>query len=155
MSQSPRPFLVRPEEVVPFCLPGHETVYQSRALIAPDGAGSKDLLVNHFTVKVGQGMTKHVHPVNDELYYVLAGNGYVELGGAPGLFDEVRYPVEPDSAVFIPAGTYHRLQNEGGQDLVLLTIWPRQPEPGSNPIYDARLENWGCTFRSVDETAGK
>ena len=37
---------------MPFWLEGDQAVYESRALIEPDGAGSEDLLVNHFTLRV-------------------------------------------------------------------------------------------------------
>jgi quercetin dioxygenase-like cupin family protein len=145
--REPRPFLVRAEEVMPFCLEGHDAVYESRALIEPEGAGSKDLLVNHFTLRAGQEMARHVHPDNDELYYMLEGVGFVDVGGGGGKFEEVRYPVSPGSAVFIPAGTYHRLVNDTERDVVLLTIWPHLPKPGSNPIYDGRIARWGSSFR--------
>lgn len=142
-----KPFLVRAEEVLPYWLPGHEAIYESRAFIAPHGAGSRHLLVNHFTLHAGQRMERHVHPDNDELYYILVGEGFVDVGGSGGRFEEARFAVSPGSAVFIPSGTYHRLVNETERSLQLLTIWPRLPEPGSNPIYDSRLAAWGCSFR--------
>lgn len=138
--------MVSASAVRPFALPGDENTYESRCLIGPDGACSRDLLVNHFTVRRGVAMVSHVHPDNDELYYVLTGVGYVDLGGHGGLFDDTRHAVEPNSAVFIPAGTFHRVVNEGDTDLTMLTIWPRLPAVGSNPIYDARLEKWGSSF---------
>ena len=146
------PFLIRPEQVAPFSLTGDEPIYESRGLIERDGAGSQDLLVNHFTLHPGQGMAPHVHPENDELYYILTGHGFVEVGGWGGKFDQTRYDVAIDSAVFIPAGTYHRLQNEAADELRLLTVWPRLPKAGSNPVYDGRIAAWGCSFRTVEDS---
>lgn len=147
----PRPFVVDAAEVAPFSLPGEDDVYASRLVIGPDGAGSRDLLVNHFTVRPGRGLTRHVHPTNDELYYVLAGNGSVELQQGDGAL--LVAPVGPGTAAFIPAGTWHRIQNDADVELVMLTIWPRLPEPGSNPIYDARIVDWGTTFRTASTGA--
>lgn len=147
------PFLIRPEQVRPYTIRGDESLYESRALIAPDGAGSEDLLVNHFTLRAGRALAPHVHPDNDELYYLLHGTGFIEVGGYEGRFDLVRYNVSPNCAVFIPAGTFHSLHNECEEDMTLLTIWPRLPEQGSNPVYDGRLATWGCTFRTVGAVA--
>ena len=141
-----RPFVISPDGVRAFSLPGDEATYESRVLVGPDGAGSQDLLVNHFTLRAGHDMSSHVHPDNDELYYVLRGAGVIELGGCGGKFEQARYEVGPNAAIFIPAGTFHRMENGGSADLEMLTIWPRLPKPGSNPIYDGRIETWGCSF---------
>jgi mannose-6-phosphate isomerase-like protein (cupin superfamily) len=145
-TQEARPFIVSPRAVRPFSLDGDEGKYRSRNLIGPHGANSKNLLVNHFTVLVGNGMSSHVHPRNDELYYILAGEGVVELGGHAGLFEFSSQEVGKDDAIFIPAGTFHRIENTGDLELILLTIWPHLPYPGDNPIYDGRLAAWGSSF---------
>ena len=49
--------------------------------------------------------------------------------------------------MFIPAGVFHRLRNDGDEPFVLLTIWPQPAEAGANGIHDERLETWGTGFR--------
>jgi mannose-6-phosphate isomerase-like protein (cupin superfamily) len=146
-SIDPRPFVIQAEDVRPFSLPGDDITYASRAVIAPQGANSKDLLVNHFTLKPKRGMAGHIHPDNDELYYILSGEGFVELGGSGGPFEKSEHPVSRDTAVFIPAGTFHLVRNESDSELVLLTIWPRLPTAGANPIFDGRIASWGTSFQ--------
>ena len=52
--------------------------------------------------------------------------------------------------VFIPGGTFHALANQSTtEDFVFLTIWPGQPEPGVNEVYDGRREAWGTTYREI------
>jgi hypothetical protein len=52
--------------------------------------------------------------------------------------------------VFIPAGVFHRLRNDGDEALVILTIWPQPSVAGANGIHDERLETWGTGFRLRD-----
>jgi mannose-6-phosphate isomerase-like protein (cupin superfamily) len=134
--------------VEPFSMPGDEDTYESQAVICPDGVGSRDLEINRFTLKAGKRLAGHVHWDNDETYYLLAGHACLTLGGRPEDGEGGQdFEVGPESVAFIPAGTFHRLDNTGGEDLILLTIWPRTPTPGNNPIWDGRLEAWGTTFR--------
>jgi mannose-6-phosphate isomerase-like protein (cupin superfamily) len=69
----------------------------------------------------------------------------VEFGGG-----EESYDVTPGTAVFIAAGTKHKITNMGTDDLTFLTIWPIQPaEEGVNGVWDGRKRAWGTTFRKV------
>ena len=66
------------------------------------------------------------HPIPyDETYYILRGQARVEFGGG-----EESYDVTPGTAVFIAAGTKHKITNIGTDDLTFLTIWPLQPGGG-------------------------
>jgi mannose-6-phosphate isomerase-like protein (cupin superfamily) len=145
-----RELVVRPQEVAPFAAPGEEGSYESRCLISPESVGSTDLEISHFTLKAGVGGGEFdIHPGRDECYYILRGKAKVTLGG------EVEdggkeYEIGPDTAVFIPGGTLHRLDNrDSSEDLVLIAMWPKEPGPGVNYIYDARKRLWGTTFRKV------
>jgi len=141
--------IVRADEVEPFVLPGDEGIYESQCLIDRDGVNSRDLNVNRFTLKAGKRLHGASHPVgSDECYYVLRGKGRLALGGDPrtGEGGQV-HDVGPDTAIFIPGGTFHALDNPYGEDLVILTIWPRPPAPGANAIYDERRRAWGTSFR--------
>src|SRR5262249_10323876 len=144
-----RDLVVRADEVEPFVLPGTEGVYESQGLIDAESVGSRDLNVNRGTLKAGQKLDGGSHPVgSDECYYVLHGRARLALGGDPqtGEGAEVR-EIGPETAIFIPGGTYHALDNPYDEDLVILTLWPRLPRPGDNHIYDERRRLWGTSFR--------
>lgn len=141
--------VVRALEVEEFAMPGDEHVYRSQCLIDGESVGSKDLNVNRGTLKAGQKLKGDSHPAgSDECYYVLHGRAKLALGGDPHTGEGAEViDVEPETAIFIPGGTYHALDNPYDEDLVILTLWPRLPRPGDNGIYDARLKAWGTSFR--------
>lgn len=139
--------------VAPFCLPGDEGTYESRLLIEQEGVGSQDLQVNRFTLFPGSSVHGEVHPANDEAYFVLHGQGEIVIGGEmPNGVGGTTYRVGPESVIFLPAGTYHRLINASSEPLVVLTIWPRQPHAGANKIAEGRRLSWGESFRLNSET---
>jgi mannose-6-phosphate isomerase-like protein (cupin superfamily) len=119
-------------------------------LVDQESVGSKRLTVNHFTLKPGKSTGAGSHPEPyDELYYVLHGHARLRLGDPPETFD-----IEPGTVAFIPAGTSHALDNTGTEDLEILTVMPEQLVQGANPLYDARLQAWGTSFRLIsDDTA--
>lgn len=141
--------IVRVGEVMGFSPPGSGGAYVSRLLIESEGVGSDRLMVVHATLKPGQapGGDAAAHPPPyDEAYYILRGEGWMEFGDGTE-----SYRVGPDTAIFIPAGTPHRITNTGTQDLEFLTIWPLTPaEEGVNGVYDERKRAWGRSFRKVD-----
>jgi len=62
------------------------------------------------------------------------------------------YDVGPNTAIYIPGGTWHMITNTGDVDLEFLTIWPLAPaEKGVNGVYDGRKKAWGTSFRLVDD----
>jgi mannose-6-phosphate isomerase-like protein (cupin superfamily) len=139
-----------------FSLAGESHVYGSTCLISRDGSGSDDLVLNRYRLTAGQDNGGGIHEVNDEAYYVLEGEAILTLGDRGSATPAVEYEVKPGTAAFIPAGTFHGLRVTSDNDLVILTMWPRQPVPKTNPIHDARVEQWGTSFRdSDDHPAGK
>ncbi len=141
--------IVRADEVDVFVTPETEGIYESQCLIDRESVGSEDLNVNRGTVKAGKRLHGGSHPKGaDECYYVLRGRARLALGGDPetGEGAEV-HEIGPDTAIVIPGGTYHALDNPYDEDLVILTLWPHYPKPGDNGLYDARIAAWGTSFR--------
>ena len=137
--------VVRAKEVMGFSPLGLEESYVSRLLIEEEGVGSGKLMVVHATLYPGEspgGGASHPAPY-DEAYYILRGHGLMQYdGGAES------YEVGPDTAIFIPGGTWHKITNTGDEDLEFLTIWPLMPgEEGINGVYDERKRAWGTSFR--------
>lgn len=134
--------VVRVGEVMPFAPPEFKGHYSSKMLIDKSNSGSEKLQINHFTLKPGCRTEGAAHRAPyDEVYYVLSGQAVLHMDGAD-------YDIERDTVVFIPGGTMHSLTNKSEtEDFVILTIWPLQPEPGVNGVYDLRKRTWGETFR--------
>jgi mannose-6-phosphate isomerase-like protein (cupin superfamily) len=147
--RKPADLVVRALEVEPFAMPGDEQTYLSQCLIDGESVGSQDLNVNRGTLKAGRKLKGGSHPLgSDECYYVLHGRAKLALGGDPQTGEGAEViEVGPETAIFIPGGTYHALDNPYDEDLVILTLWPRLPRPGDNGVYDARLVAWGTSFR--------
>jgi mannose-6-phosphate isomerase-like protein (cupin superfamily) len=61
----------------------------------------------------GQQTAPHYHPQTEEIYYILAGRGRMQIG------DDVRL-VEPGDAIAIPPGAIHTIENVGGETLKFL-----------------------------------
>ena len=140
--------VVHPENVMPFVAPGCEDLYTSRMLIDAFNCGSEKLQVNHGIVKAGKALPGGVHDGHDEIYIILKGNATLDLA-------DDNLEIKTGTVVFIPGGTFHAIHNEhSAEDLELITVWPGQPAPGANEMYDMRMKAWGTTYREIDETAG-
>jgi mannose-6-phosphate isomerase-like protein (cupin superfamily) len=136
--------VVKVSKVMPFS-PTPNGEYISRMLIDVFNSGSDRLQVNHGVLKGGGSFADAVHEApNDEMYIVLSGQAVLTLDG-------VKYDIEKGSVVFIPGGTSHGLVNKSKtEDFELITVWPGQPTPGANKVYDMRKEAWGTTYREVE-----
>ena len=62
---------------------------------------------------VGATTTRHRHPKTEEIYYILAGRGQMQIG------DETQ-PVVPGDAIAIPPGASHQITTTGGEPLKFL-----------------------------------
>ena len=66
------------------------------------------------TLAPGKKIEAHVDPM-EEIYFVMSGSG--EMG-----VDDEQRQVGPGDATWIPAGSPHRLLNNGEGDLVILVV---------------------------------
>ncbi|MGI9377332.1 MAG: phosphomannose isomerase type II C-terminal cupin domain [Tsuneonella suprasediminis] len=71
--------------------------------------------IKQITVRPGASLSLQRHSLRHEHWVVIDGTGRVRVG------DEERF-VQPEAAVYIPAGTIHRLINDGNDDLTLIEI---------------------------------
>lgn len=76
--------------------------------------------------RVEPGVTTVLHAVRgaDEIYYLLSGQGEVEIGG------QVIGTMHPGDLLRIPADTPQRITNTGKEDLVFLAICTPRFEEG-------------------------
>ncbi len=116
--------------------------YDSRMILDHVITGRDNVIqMNHGTVKPGYALGGATHE-EDEIYYILSGHGKLQLD------DEV-IDVFPNQVIFIPAGVFHALDNRGSEEeLTILTLWR---DYRFNDAYEARLKEWGTSFRTIDE----
>jgi oxalate decarboxylase/phosphoglucose isomerase-like protein (cupin superfamily) len=79
-------------------------------LISSRLTGSERMMVGLAWFEPGDVHLLHHHPHADEWYYVIEGSALFTVG------DEVRRGT-PGTALFMPAGVAHRIENDGGQTL--------------------------------------
>lgn len=94
--------------------PGHRSSF-SKMLINPENSDTKyfDFRVS-ITYPYGQ-IDAHKHEVAENIYYVLQGNGIIELDGEREL-------VSPGFVIFIPPGVVHALYNTGFENLITVVV---------------------------------
>ncbi len=86
-----------------------------RELIRPERSGSRHLSVALAEVAPGQATHLHEHTTSEEVYYVLAGEGTVQVGSKTAR-------VGASACILIPPRTAHRAQCTGNQPLKLLCV---------------------------------
>jgi len=118
------------------------TEYESRMILDHAITGRDNVIqMNHGTVKAGCALGGGVHE-EDEIYYILSGKGKLQL-------DDKIVDVAADQVIFIPAGCFHALDNrESQEDMCILTFWR---DWRFNEAYTARIEQWGKSFKTIDE----
>ena len=78
-------------------------------------ADEKDHKVKRLVVLPGKRMSRQRHRLRTEHWHVISGEGLVTRG-------KRRIRVEAGASVDIPAGTFHRVQNVGGENLVVIEV---------------------------------
>jgi mannose-6-phosphate isomerase-like protein (cupin superfamily) len=97
---------------------------QAEPFITADGSEIRELLayrnsciknqsLAEATLAVGTATTEHYHPLTEEIYYILSGQGRMKI-------EEDFREVEAGDAIAIPPGQKHKLWNIGSTPLVLL-----------------------------------
>ncbi len=81
-------------------------------LVLDDEAGHK---VKRITVQPGCRLSYQRHSRRSEHWFVVSGRGTVVLDG-------VEHPVSAGTAIDVPVGTAHRMQNAGETELVFIEV---------------------------------
>lgn len=79
-------------------------------LITPMTAGTRAISLATIFVEPGAASTPHFHKVTEEIYYFIEGEGKVTCGGET-------FKVGPGSAVYIPVGEVHWVENTSAKRL--------------------------------------
>jgi len=103
--------------------PGHFGGALSKMLAGPDNVGSSRLDFRISRYAPNAYVEEHVHKVQEQVYYILEGEGVLTLG------DE-RHLMRPHDYVYVPPGIRHSFTNTGTTGLVFLVITaPADDEP--------------------------
>ena len=134
-----QPLQVQVEKVKPMLF---GDAYESRMILDHVITGRENVIqINHGIVKAGYALDGAVHE-EDEIYYILSGHGKLKL-------NEEVMEVSPNQVIFIPAGSFHALDNRGSEeDLCILTFWR---DWRYNDAYAERVKAWGTSFRTIEE----
>lgn len=89
-------------------------------LITEDSCGSDRMLTGLWRLHPGHESDPDIHPQEDEIYYVVSGEGKLVMGGEA-------YAVRKGMTVFIPANVPHQSFNDGDEDLVYYFIFAPAP----------------------------
>lgn len=89
------------------------------AFVTKDGSTIRELhhtqaqSLAEATLEVEQATERHYHRVTEEIYFVLKGQGKMEIDGETS-------QIRPGDAVLIPPGAWHTLENNGTSELRIL-----------------------------------
>lgn len=88
----------------------------------------KHLQVTLMSINVGEDIGLEIHPNEDQFLRIEQGQGIVQMGKSKENLNFERN-VYDDSAIMIPAGTWHNLTNTGNVPLKLYSIYAPPHHP--------------------------
>lgn len=88
----------------------------------------RHLQVTLMSLKVGEDIGLEIHPHLDQFLRVEHGQGIVRMGSSRDNLNIVKR-VSDDSAIMIPAGTWHNVKNTGLTPLKLYSIYAPPQHP--------------------------
>lgn len=95
--------------------PGHFGGALSKVLAGPENCGSERIDFRISRYAPAAYVEEHVHKVQEQIYYVLEGEGMLTTGGSEHLMRAHDY-------IWIPPGVRHGFTNTGTAGLVFLVI---------------------------------
>jgi len=95
--------------------PGHFGGALSKALVDPGNVGTRRIDFRISRYAPAAYVKEHVHQVQEQIYYVLEGEGVLTLNDDSHL-------MRPHDYVYVPPGVRHSFANTGLQGLVFLVI---------------------------------
>jgi quercetin dioxygenase-like cupin family protein len=95
--------------------PGHFGGALSKLLVGPDNAGTRRIDFRISTYAPKAYVAEHVHQVQEQIYYVLDGQGVLTL-------DDASHLMQAHDYVYVPPGVRHSFTNPGLGPLVFLVV---------------------------------
>ncbi len=94
--------------------PAHYDAH-SKMLVNPSSDRTRQLDFRISSYQPKGYVAPHSHKIQEQIYYILQGEGLMELDGE-------RQVVRPHACIFLPPGVEHAIYNSGLEDLVFLVI---------------------------------
>ncbi|MFC5604584.1 cupin domain-containing protein [Sporosarcina koreensis] len=88
----------------------------------------KHLQVTLMSIKVGEDIGVEIHPTVDQFLRIEQGQGIVQMGNTKDNLSFQRN-IHDDSAIMVPAGTWHNVINTGNIPLKLYSIYAPPNHP--------------------------
>jgi mannose-6-phosphate isomerase-like protein (cupin superfamily) len=104
---------IQVQDIKPFLPEGH--VLTDAYEIVGKSIGLKNMSIYLTIINPGGAAEAHVHPREDQVYYVVDGQAEMRL-------EDTVLKLSPNTAVYIPAGTLHETRTIGSAPLKLLTV---------------------------------
>lgn len=102
---------------------GHFGGALSKALVGPGNSGSRQIDFRISRYAPNAYVREHAHRIQEQVYYVLEGEGLLTLG-------REKHLMRPHDYVYVPPGVRHSFTNTGLAGLVFLVITtPADDEP--------------------------
>ena len=95
--------------------PGHFGGALSKALVDPKNSGTSRLDFRISRYAPNAYVQEHSHKIQEQIYYVLEGEGILTVGKKEHL-------MRPHDYVYLPPGVRHRFTNTGLSGLVFLVV---------------------------------
>jgi len=118
-----KPFVEKMAHVAWQEFPGHFGGALSKALVGPKNSGSSQIDFRISRYAPNAYVQEHAHKIQEQVYYVLEGEGLLTLGREKHLMRAHDY-------VYVPPGVRHSFTNTGTSGLVFLVVTsPESDEP--------------------------
>jgi mannose-6-phosphate isomerase-like protein (cupin superfamily) len=95
--------------------PGHFGGALSKALVGPDNVGTEKIDFRISRYAPAAFVEEHVHQIQEQVYYVLEGEGVLTT-------DDQKHLMRPNDYVYVPPGVRHSFAKTGTNGLVFLVI---------------------------------
>ncbi|WP_269409892.1 cupin domain-containing protein [Lentibacillus daqui] len=119
--------VVRDHGKQPFVVDIEKAAEQNRTFRTALWTG-EHLQVTLMSIRVGEDIGLEVHPSTDQFLRIEEGKGIVQMGDSKNNLT-FRQNVQEDSAIFVPAGTWHNVTNTGNVPLKLYSIYAPPEHP--------------------------
>jgi oxalate decarboxylase/phosphoglucose isomerase-like protein (cupin superfamily) len=103
-------------------------------LVTPHLEPGIGLTTGEVIIYPGKGHAPHTHPGEEEVLYVISGEGEQTVGDGPA------FPIHEGDAVYVPRDTLHSTYNTTWRPLRLVAVYtPGGAETGLDALPDARI----------------
>ena len=91
-------------------------------------------------VEPGHVPPLHVHHETEQVFYILSGQGKIQIGGEGGGSPAQHFLVRPGDVVRFPRHTWHRIQSAGQEPVVYLSVdCFLDGRPADKPTWDSHV----------------